>query len=443
MMKIVRRGFEIARRGVEPSYSMQIRLKELNYRITVAMLAPSAQKSPIIAQVMWNNGLRDGNFEAYLIDRFKLAFENVQVTDMGTFVRLQTTSVDRNTFHEQVERFQQQLLNRVSSPAKIHPNLTPMARSASAEVREAAHLMIGLLRRHLVSSTEADLDKILSRAHTRLIRQLTERELRFFDYDIFGEVLTFEKDALMQSIAQKASGHVDPRDLDYVAIHEEIRRKFIQIARKQVQALRVRATPYLDSLNNYIRVLILNGEKIRLRKDKEPNLPFNEEGFLSFARTWRNRAVGLNDAQEIRQALAAIHISNRDGMNKAWKKNRRWLLAPELRLATTEDKLGIFFMDEAWTGLYWSDQELERLVKFLESDQQDFGQNEPANTAQTSGLLSVQASVVNPGNGGTDSSSFIDLGSGVPRSFEHQPRRLNSGRGNRTERFDYDTPEFD
>jgi hypothetical protein len=130
-------------------------------------------------------------------------------------------------------------------------------------------------------------------------------------------------------------------------------------------------------------------------------------------------------------------------MNKAWKKNRRWLLAPELRLATTDDKLDIFFRDEAWTGLYWSDQELERLVKFLESDQQDFGQNEPANTAQTSGLLSVQASVVNPGNGGTDSSSFIDLGTGVTRSFEHQPRRLNSGRGNQTERFDYDTPEFD
>jgi hypothetical protein len=342
-----------------------------------------------------------------------------------------------------VKRFEQQLRNRVNSPAKIHANLTPAARNASAEVREAAHLMIGLLRRNRVSSVEADFDKILSRAHTRLIRQLTERELRFFDYDLFGGVLTFEKDELMQSIARKASGQVDPRDLNYVEIHEEIRRKFIQIARKQVQALRIRETPYLDRLNNYVKVLIGDGGLILRRKDKEPNIPFNEEGFLSFVRTWSGRTVNVSDAQEIRQSLAAVQLSNRDDMNKAWKKNQRGLLPPALRLIIADAKLGRLFNDEAWSGIYWADQKLKQLVEFLEKDQQDFGQNEPANTVQSSGLLSVQVSVVTPGSGGNEGSSFIDLGTGMPRSFEHQPRRLNSGRGNQTERFDYDTPEFD
>ncbi|NJL24678.1 MAG: hypothetical protein HC902_05595 [Calothrix sp. SM1_5_4] len=70
--------------------------------------------------------------------------------------------------------------------------------------------------------------------------------------------------------------------------------------------------------------------------------------------------------------------------------------------------------------------------------------NEPGLRTDGGLLLNATLSKVAPSNGGTDNgSSFIDLNTDLPNSFTSQPRRLNSGNGNRSERLDYDTPELD
>lgn len=435
----------IAPRGVEPSFNIELKVKQFYYRISIAMLAPTSQRSMVVGQLFWSNGLRNAELENYLIERFRRAFKTAQVTDMGTFVRIHTMQIERDDFQSLVKTFETHLRNRVTAPSKILANFTPLQRNRSAEVREAAHTMLALLRRSKVSDQPEDLDKILSKTHTHLIRSLTERELRFFDYDLFGEVLSFEKDIFMQSIARKAREQVaDARDLDYMAIHEEIRRKFVTLAREQVESLKHRDLPYLERVKRYVNAILKSGEAVVSVKETFPNLPFSEDGFRHFVDTMKQTPINIYNVQEIRSALDKLKILDWEQMQAAYDENQKLLGI----LSADENKRERYTSNPSWRTLYFDNSYLQELLNFLEKDHQDHGLNEPANTVQSSNLFYVHVVKIRPSNGGEQGSSFLGMDTGIASSFQHQPHRLYSGRGQNKSGFDYttrerDTPDFE
>lgn len=431
----------IAHRGVEPAYSVYLRIKEVGYRITLAMQFPTSQSSPVFAQVIWDN-LRSAEIESYILERFQATFGAARVEAMGSFIRLDAGKKDRVAFASGVRAFEQNLRNRATSPAKIHSFISRHARTASPEIREAARMMSGLLMRNKVS-VQTDIDRILSRAHLHLIRDLSERELRFFDYDLFDEVLSYEKDQAMQAIAEKARGQVPDADLDYGAIHEKIRQKLIRIARGLVQSLRQQEKPYLERVREYVRLISNAGLRIIEDKEKWPHLPFNEESLVAFYERFQDRNIEIYDAPEVYEALRELEMQSYENTQKAWKENLERDLPPGWVMPKDHPDQH-FSRNDNWSAMYWNSYHLAELIRFLEKDQQDKINNEAGNDAfETGNLMYVRVSEVKPGSGGANGANFWSIDTNIATSFSDRPHRLYSGRGQNKSGFDYTVRDRD
>lgn len=423
----------IPRRGVAPAYSINVRLQNFRYRITVALQVPSAQNSGLLIQVFWEQGLRDRDLETYLLRHIRKVFGSPNVTDMGQFLRiLVPESVDREDFEESVKKFEADLKVRFSSTAMIFPSISPASRARSADVAEAARMMAGLLRRNRVVSSIDKADRILNVAHNRLISGLTEGELRFFDYALFDEVIPYEKDLKMQEIAQRGAGELDPNDLDYPAIHASIRSKFISISKDMIEKQRTQALPHIQEIGSHLKGVRDLGQRIIDEFPHRPfrsfvedvlgtpktEFPFSREGFAEFVKLMSRKEISVDDVAEFSEALNLVNYRNVSEKPFSEELNR---------------DIGRFsyHMSRALTTL-----------KFLAIELEQQRSNEPAEESVGDHLF-VGVRKVLPGNGSPTDSSFIGAESNMPDSFVNRPHRLNSGTGNRKERFDYDTPEFD
>lgn len=423
---------KIPRRGIAPAYSIKVQVQNFRYRITLALRRPSSQSSSLLIQVFWEDGLRDGDLESFLIANICRVFRAQYETDMGRHLTVTTESFDRDGFHDAVRTFIKEIKRRISSTATVYRSVSPVARSRSPEVSEAARMMTGLLRRsHVVNSTD-EADRILNRVHARLIHSLTERELRFFDYSLFDEVIPYEKDAQMQRIANATSDQVAPADLDYPEIHAEIRTKFVEISRELIERQRSLALPHIESVKLHLAAVNRIGNRVlalfppnSLGIDENPNdkqlrrLPFSRVGFERFAKLLAHKQFNLIEIEDFLTALEGVKIQP--------------VINPESSQDVREDIVSLRFNVDQAHGT----------MKFLAIELEQQRRNEPTPEFMPSRLMSVSVHTIAPGNGRPQNSAYVGMEMSLPRSFIHQPRRLNSGPGNRQERLDYDTPEFD
>lgn len=407
------RALHTPRSKLADAFTFKVRVKDFNYRVTLALRMPSAQASPLVVQLFWENRRRSPEIEAYIKQQigkvFTLAPGGVQTS---IFQSLVTEPVGRADFEDGVRQMTTEMQSRFSSVAVVYPSLSPFMRSRSPAVSEAARMMTAFLRRSKVVSAVDEADRILNRAHTRLILSLTESELRFFTYDLFDEVLSYEKDGQMQQIARTVDGQVAPKDLDYGAIHAAIRTKFVVIAREFIDRLRAGDRTHIEGVNSALAEVIRAGEAVFEEKPKE--LPFSQEKFAELKELVGEKTFVVGEIDAYRMALRSLAFSTSE---EALEIKH----FPRMRLLT---------------------REILSTLNFLASEIQQQRNNEPNNedVDETGRHMSVSVIVVHPGNGEAGS-SFIGMdGPNAPSSFEHQPRRLNSGRGNQKERFDYDSP---
>jgi hypothetical protein len=423
------------RRGVAPAYSIDVRVQNVKYRITVALQDPSAQSSSLLIQILWDQHLRDQNVEAYLLRQIQGVFGPTVVNEMNHFVRVVVTDIfERDDFTERVKKFKAALEIRFSSMAAMFPSVSPAQRSRSADISEAARMMTGLLQRNRVAASEDEANRLLNQAHSRLIGELTESELRFFDYALFDEVIPYEKDLRMQEMAQRAIGELSPKDLDYHSIHAGIRSKFITISRALSAAQRSQVLPYIRSTQSHLDSVLKIGNKILaefpptsfysriaaffVSQQEENQWPFSRTGFAEFANLLGRKQFTSDDVDEFLTAMNAadVHEVSTESFSR------------ELRIDIN--------------GLLYHASQAKSYLHNLTAELDLQRSNEPTDEGSPNRLY-VRVQKVLPGSGSTKDSAYIGMEPNMPGSFLHQPRRLNSGRGNQKERFDYDTPEPD
>jgi hypothetical protein len=274
--------------------------------------------------------------------------------------------------------------------------------------------MSNFLRRHKIVNSLDEADRILNRAHNRLINSLTEQELRYFDYDLFDEVMSYEKDQKMQEIAKDLSS---PEDKDYAKIHSTVGKKFLEISQKLVKSQNDSIKPYASRLSESLREILRIGNF--LINEGEIQLPFDLDRFRGLEKLIAEKGVSIDNLVELQKSLRASKIIQVYPLPSGWERNTNIFSIIEYRVRAMND------------------------IEFLVSQLEFHRQNEPSITNPVGQRMKTELSQVLPENGKSKSSSIWDLGEGLSQSFINQPRRLNSGNGNRKERFDYDTPELD
>ena len=378
------------------------------------MRTPSAQKSDLIIQIFWENNGRYNGIENFVLQSLKKRFSLTSIESMGSFIQIRAKSVDRDSFEEKVKQFENDLSARFKSSGAIFSIVSPAARSKSPEVMEAANRMSNFLRPHKIVNSLDEADRILNRAHSRLINSLTEQELRYFDYDLFDEVMSYEKDQKMQEIAKDLSS---PEDKDYAKIHSSVRKKFLEISQKLVKSQNDSIKPYASRLSESLREILRIGKF--LIKEGEVQLPFDLDGFRGLEKLIAEKGVSIDNLVELQKSLRAAKIIQVYPLPSGWERNQHIYSILSHKATASMD--------------------LDFLITRLEH----YRLNEPSITNPVGQRMKTELSQVLPENGKSKSSSIWDLGEGLSQSFINQPRRLNSGNGNRKERFDYDTPEFD
>lgn len=413
--------------GLAKAYSIKIRMQNVEYRISAAMRFPSHQESEIVLQILWAHGLRDIQVEQFIFSRLQSIFKVSAWENHGSFIRGMTSPFHRDDFKEATQAFELQAKNRFSSVSTIYTEVTQRARTYSPEVADAAQMMTGYLRRQKAVDSQEEADRILNRAHTALMKVITERELRFFDYQIFNEVLSFEKDQAMQDIALKTAGLVPEADLDYQKIHDDIRAKFLKFAKEIASEQKNRAISYTEETRQMLEMIShLGDEALKIHAEisflRVP-LPFSENEF-KYLKTVIHEAkpFDLLQIEIIMKALTAAKIQIIPKEYEFDKKMRAYIERSLLL-----DKLK---------------RKIRLNLAYLEADLLETQSNKGPGDTDLRQRMYAKSVVVIPANGSTLDVTPNDYGY-MPSSFLNQSRRLNSGNGNRKERLDYDTPEFD
>lgn len=402
-------------RGVEPAQALEFRVKDFHYRITFALRQPSSRVSPAAIQI-FPSAHRDRGMEALVEGLIRSNFSSlIEDMDFGTFRRLTTGAVERADFESKVRQIHLVLQRRFTSTARIFPSIAPAVRRVQAEVADAARMMGSFLVRRKVVDSIDQADRLLSRAHARLIKEMPEKELRFFDYGIFDEVLSYERDLKMREIANSLADIVAREDLAYESIHAAIRERFARIATEIGKRQSDRSRPLVEQIQSFINLFVQLAPELT-----EAGIFYSTPGLAQFKDLSARLQFSIDDPTEVLRTLAALQLKRPERPQEWWESRFR-------------------IMD-----LFYYAYRLKTNLEFLETQIELEKSNEPTSVSGENALMFARHRVVAPSDGGEDQGfSFLNLDTDLPNSFTFQPRRSTSGNGNRKLLFDYDTPEFD
>ncbi len=271
------------RPGLEPSREIQVGLGAGKASITLAMRQPSAQISPLNIQVFANQLNAEEGALTFLVAQISEVVPGTQLAaKRHGFVRLTSSPVHRDELDSAVREIKKRLERRFSSNSNVYPDLARATRARDPAVSHAAKGILDFLRRHRVTD-DLEAERVLNIAHSRLINALDEHELRFFDYELFTEVLNYETSLKMQNLSDSIKHTVGSENANFELIHQRIRNKFILIVKdlareKNAKRERSRAEiqKRIDSLliesQRYLSILDkAKKSKIDLQSDYIPN----------------------------------------------------------------------------------------------------------------------------------------------------------------------------
>ena len=389
-----------------PAYAVSVHYRNVNYKITVAMIAPSDKSSKLSIQIFWSQGIHNRDLESFIKDRIYEVYAVTGGEESDEFSKMTTASMSRQEFEESVVRLQQELGRRFQSAGSPFSLMTIRARSTTPAIAEASRMMLNFLVRRRVIKDVEEGNTLLNSAHRQLIAKLTDRELRFFDYTIFDEVLSFEQDQLMQKLAERARSFVSEKDLDYGAIHDEIRADFVKIAIRLVAKQRSDFMPSINKLSYNLAAVLQFGTKFAF---SNPHLfemrvkPFSVDALDELGELVKRNILSMDNLEEYRDAVNALDVQKHIDSS-----SEEYLSFRQFQMFVGDSKKLILDMAYSLEPVSTSNK------KVRNSSSDTFG---------------VKLSKITPGNGPVkEGSSFFDFDTGVPNSGMKSTRLDRSDR---------------